>query len=79
MNFNLPKSPRRARSHPHSLFLQLRNLYNLLIVHFLEHVTALLELLPLLDPLHRLLPLDVGGDSAVIEVTFDQRLSVPRI
>ena len=77
MNFNLPESPHRARSPP-ALFLQLRNLYNLLIIHFRDHMAALLEPLPLLDPLHRLLPFDVGGDPAVIEVAFDKSLSVPK-
>ena len=75
MNFNFSESPHRASSPP-SLFLQLRNLYNLLIVHFLEHVAALLELFPLMDPLHRLLPFDVGGNPPVIKVAFDEGLSV---
>ena len=46
---------------------------------FLEHVAAFLELFPLLDSLHGLLPLDVSGNSAVIEVSFNQSLSVPGI
>ena len=40
-------------------------------------MAALLELFPLMDPLHRLLPFDVGGNPAVIKVAFDEGLSVP--
>ena len=42
-------------------------------------MAAFLELFPLLDSLHGLLPLDVSGNSAVIEVSFNQSLSVPGI